>query len=89
MIIDPKICLDENRKMFNRKRKSSFHIRGNKTLIGGKHESSNFRSREGEIWVIIFPLHAFTKYLIGRSYKNHEFDWLFLFPDCIMHVIEL
>lgn len=55
MIIDPKIYL-ENRKMFNRKRKSSFHIRGNKTLIGGKRESSNFRSRGSEIW-IIFPLH--------------------------------
>ena len=29
------------------------------------------------------------KYLIGRSYKNDEFDWSFLFRDSIMRVIEL
>ena len=56
MIIDPKIYL-EKRKVFNRKRKSSFHIRGNKTLIGGNRESSNFRSRGSELWVV-FQFHA-------------------------------
>ena len=29
------------------------------------------------------------KYLIGRSYKNDEFDWSFLFCDSIMRVMEL
>ena len=26
--------------------------------------------------------------LIGRSYKNDEFDWSCLFRDCIMRVME-
>ena len=30
-----------------------------------------------------------TKELIGCSYKNNEFDWSFLFRDCIMPVMEL
>ena len=30
-----------------------------------------------------------TKELIGRSYKNDEFDWSFLFRDCIMRAMEL
>ena len=30
-----------------------------------------------------------TKYLIGCSYKNDEFDRSFLFRDCIMRVMEL
>ena len=30
-----------------------------------------------------------TKYLIGRSYRNDEFDWSFLFRNCIMRVMEI
>ena len=29
------------------------------------------------------------KYLIGRSYKNDEFDWSFLFGDCIMRNMKM
>ena len=32
---------------------------------------------------------AVTKSLIGPSYKNDEFDWSFLFRDCIMRVMKL
>ena len=31
--------------------------------------------------------HTVTKQSIGRSYKNDEFDWSFLFRDCIMRVM--
>ena len=30
-----------------------------------------------------------VKLLIGRSYKNDEFDWSFLFRDCVMRVMKL
>ena len=35
------------------------------------------------------PNNTVAKLLIGRSYKNDEFDLSFLFRDCIMHVMEL
>ena len=41
---------------------------------------------------VIIPWHAIIhghELIVGRSYKNEEFDWSFIFHDCVMRVTEI
>ena len=50
---------------------------------------SKFEISRFFVYTSITRNNTVTNELIGRSYKNDEFDWSFLFRYCIMRVMEL